>query len=257
VQTELSVTMVKRAMEERVHLVQQLEHVEKEVARLRLEQQAWEMEHCSHGQNCKNDAQQEAEPSHRYRDQFYQRSRNGTNRRSEEREFQQAPLSRMGFPRFEEGEPKIWLKKCVDYFHLYHVPETMWVMSASLHMEENTARWFQVYTLQNGLSSWEEFAQAVLQKFGTAEYFQTIDSLLDLRRKGTVDEYLKEFEVIRYAAAIHNPQLDETMFVAHFIMGLKQELQGHVQSHVPATVYRAAFLDLIQQTALEKQRQST
>jgi hypothetical protein len=31
-QTELSVTMVKRAMEERVHLVQQLEQVEKEVA---------------------------------------------------------------------------------------------------------------------------------------------------------------------------------------------------------------------------------
>ena len=140
----------------------------------------------------------------------------------------------MGFPRFEGGEPKIWLKKCGDYFHLYHVPETVWVMSASLHMEENAARWFQVYTLRNGLSSWEEFAQAVLQKFGTGDYFQAMDNLLELRQKGTVDEYLKEFEVIRYAAAIHNPQLDETMFVAHFIKGLKQELQGHVQSHVPA-----------------------
>ena len=78
---------------------------------------------------------------------------------------------------------------------------------------------------------------------------------MELRQKGTVDEYLKEFEVIRYAAAIHNPQLDETMFVAHFIKGLKQELQGRVQSHVPATVDRAAFLARIQQNVLEKQRQ--
>jgi hypothetical protein len=170
-QTELSATMAKRAMEERVRLAQQLEQVEKEVAGFRLEQQAREMEHGSHGQNHKDDAQQEAEPSHRYRDRFYQRSREETNRRSEEREFQQAPLPRMGFPRFEGGEPKIWLKKCVDYFHLYHVPETVWVMSASLHMEENAVRWFQVYTLRNGLSSWEEFAQAVLQKFGTGDYF--------------------------------------------------------------------------------------
>lgn len=78
------------------------------------------------------------------------------------------------------------------------------------------------------MSSWKEFAQAVLQK---------------------------EFEEIRYAAAIHNPQLDETMFVAHFIKGLKQEQQGHVQSHVLATVDRAAFLARIQQNVLEKQRQ--
>jgi hypothetical protein len=254
-QTELSATMAKRAMEKRVRLAQQLEQVEKEVAGFRLKQLAREMEHGNHGQNRKDDVQQEAEPSHMYRDQFYQRSREETNRRSEEREFQQAPLPRMGFPRLEGGEPKIWLKKCVDYFHLYHVPETVWVMSASLHMEENAARWFQVYTLWNGLSSWEEFAQAVLQKFGTGDYFQAMDNLLELRQKGTVDEYLKEFEVIRYAAAIRNPQLDETMFVAHFIKGLKQELQGHVQSRVPATVDRAAFLARIQQNVLENQRQ--
>jgi hypothetical protein len=135
-QTELSATMAKRAMEERVRLAQQLEQVEKEVAGFRLEQQAREMEHDSHGQNRKDDAQQEAEPSHRYRDQFYQRSREETNRRSEEREFQRP---RMGFPRFKGGEPKIWLKKCGDYFHLYHVLETVWVMFASLHMEENAA----------------------------------------------------------------------------------------------------------------------
>jgi hypothetical protein len=45
-QTELSATMAKRAMEERVCLAQQ---VEKEVAGFRLEQQAREMEHDSHG----------------------------------------------------------------------------------------------------------------------------------------------------------------------------------------------------------------
>jgi hypothetical protein len=62
------------------------------------------------------------------------------------------------------------LAKCVDYFALFHVPATVWVTSASLHMEGNASRWFEVYKLQHGLGSWQEFVQAVLQKFGVDEY---------------------------------------------------------------------------------------
>jgi hypothetical protein len=56
----------------------------------------------------------------------------------------------MMFPRFEGFEPKIWLRKCVDYFTLFHVPEAVWVTSASLNMEGNASRWFEVYKLQHG-----------------------------------------------------------------------------------------------------------
>lgn len=78
--------------------------------------------------------------------------------------------------------------------------------------------------------------------------------LMDLYQRGTVEEYLKEFDEIRYSTSVHNHTLDETLFVAHFIKGLKPELQGVVQSHLPTTVDRAALLAQMHQSILEKQK---
>jgi hypothetical protein len=80
-----------------------------------------------------------------------------------------------------------------------------------------------------------------------------MNKLLNVHQKGTVEDYLKEFEGIPYATTVHNPELDQTMYVAHFIKGLKSELQ----SHLPATVDRAALLAQVQQMVLEKQRQKS
>jgi hypothetical protein len=122
-----------------------------------------------------------------------------------------------------------------------------------LHMEGNASRWYEIYKLQHGLGSWEEFGDAVRAKFGVEEYSQAMNKLLNVHQKGTVEDYLKEFEGIPYATTVHNPELDQTMYVAHFIKGLKSELQ----SHLPATVDRAALLAQVQQMVLEKQRQKS
>jgi hypothetical protein len=69
-----------------------------------------------------------------------------------------------------------------------------------------------------------------------------------------MEEYKKAFDEARYATSVHNHDLDETLYVAHFIKGLKQELQGPVKSHVPASVEHATLLTKIQQGILDKQR---
>lgn len=163
-------------------------------------------------------------------------------RRVEELEFTNLPIPRMLFPKFGGGEPRIWIARCVDYFTLYRVPEPAWVVSASLNMEGNAKRWFQIFKIQHGLGSWEEFCGAVIQKFGAQEYSQAMQSLLNLRQVGSVEEYQKSFDDARYTTSVHNHTLDETLYVSQFVKGLKPELQGPVQSHVPESVERAAFL---------------
>jgi hypothetical protein len=81
-----------------------------------------------------------------------------------------------------------------------------------------------------------------------------MQSLLDIRQSGSMEEYKKVFDEARYATSIHNHDLDETLYVAHFIKGLKQELQGSVKSHMSASVEQAALLARIQQGILDKQR---
>jgi hypothetical protein len=170
------------------------------------------------------------------------RPRENGGRRVEDFEGGHLSIPRMSFPKFEGEEPRIWIDQCVDYFTLYRVPEPVWVMSASLNMEGNAKRWFHIFKIRYGPCSWEEFCDAVLLKFGSEEYSQAMQSLLDIRQSGSVEEYKKLFDEARYATSVHNHDLDETLYVAHFIKGLKQELQGPVKSHMPASVERAALL---------------
>lgn len=111
------------------------------------------------------------------------------------------------------------------------------------------------FKIQHGLGSWEEFCGAVIQKFGAQEYSQAMQSLLNLRQVGSVEEYQKSFDEARYTTSVHNHTLDETLYVSQFVKGLKPELQGPVQSHVPESVERAAFVAQVQQGILDKQRQ--
>jgi hypothetical protein len=130
----------------------------------------------------------------------------------------------------------------------------MWVPAASLHMEGNAARWLQVYKLNQRLGNWTQFCQAVQSKFGVDEYPKALRSLLDLRQKEGVEEYISEFDQARYCAAVRNTHLDETFFVTQFIRGLKPEIQGVVKVQLPSTVDRAALLAKMQQEILEKSK---
>lgn len=64
-------------------------------------------------------------------------------------------LPKMSFPQFDGVDPKIWKDKCQEYFKLYNISDSMKTSAASLHMEGNAARWYQVYKLHHGLVDWE------------------------------------------------------------------------------------------------------
>jgi hypothetical protein len=260
-QASLAADVAQKAMEERVRFAQQLEQTGKEVVELRLEQMARDMESSKSVLNGRprGAAPSPAPPENNrmYGGVPLHHNRDMGGRRIEEIEEGHLPIPRMPFPRFAGEEPRIWIDRCVDYFTLYRVPESVWVVSASLNMEGNASRWFQIFMIQYGPCSWEEFCEAVLLKFGSEEYSQAMQSLLEIRQTGSVEEYKKVFDEARYATFVHNHDLDETFFVAHFIKGLKQELQGPVKSHLPASVERAALLARIQQGILDKQRQKS
>jgi len=54
-------------------------------------------------------------------------------------------VPKLSFPRFDGANPTIWKSKCQDYFSLYNVPDAMKATFASLHIDDNAAKWLQVY----------------------------------------------------------------------------------------------------------------
>lgn len=137
-------------------------------------------------------------------------------------------IPKMLFPKFDDENPRIWVDKCHDYFTLYNIPNTMKTSTASLHLEDNAAKWYQVYKLQNGVVSWSTFTTAVETKFGAYDYRSALEDLLELKQTSSVEEYTKEFEALRFQVSMHNPGYDEVFFASHFIKGLKEEIRAVV-----------------------------
>jgi hypothetical protein len=73
-------------------------------------------------------------------------NRGGGHAQSEdELSFHCSALPKLSFPKFNGENPWIWIDKCGDYFRIFNIFECLWTTVASLHMEENTTKWLQVY----------------------------------------------------------------------------------------------------------------
>ena len=104
-------------------------------------------------------------------------------------------LPKLSFPRFDGSNPTIWKDKCVDYFTLCNIPETFWTTAAALHMDDNAAKWVQVYKQEHGLDSWSVFIEAIEQKFGAVDYRDALSTMFDLHQTAIADEYISAFEI--------------------------------------------------------------
>jgi hypothetical protein len=92
-------------------------------------------------------------------------------------------------------------------------------------MQGNKARWWRVYKMRHGVGGWGQFTRAVMSKFGEGEFPYAMIGLLNIFKKGSVEEYIQDFEDARYATLVHNPEMDETFYVTQFVKGLKGEIQ--------------------------------
>lgn len=55
--------------------------------------------------------------------------------------FSRLVVPKLSCPRFEGSNPRIWKDKCIDYFRICNVPDSMWPLVASLHMDGVASGW--------------------------------------------------------------------------------------------------------------------
>jgi len=98
-------------------------------------------------------------------------------------------------------------------------------------MDDNAAKWAQVYKQEHGLGSWSTFIEAVEKKFGDVDYRDALSSIFDLYQTATVEEYVSAFEDFQYQLSMHNRHLGEMFFVTQFIKGLTPEINAQCPCH--------------------------
>lgn len=95
-------------------------------------------------------------------------------------------LPKLNFPSFDGSYPKLWQKRCENYFSMYATDECVWVKAATMHFEGVAARWWQSIESRVASMSWRQFCQAIHDRFGREQHELVIRKLFHIRQTSTV-----------------------------------------------------------------------
>lgn len=113
-------------------------------------------------------------------------------------------------------------------------------------MEGQALIWFQVLEKSGGLKGWEEFAQALITRFGTDSSDDPMETLTMLKQTGTMEEYKCKFE----ALSSRLRGLSESYKLSCFLSGLRDDIRLPVRMFKPDNLLTAYSLAKIQEKHL-------
>jgi len=97
------------------------------------------------------------------------------------------------------------------------------------------------------IPKWQEFLQALEVHFAPSYYEDPRGSLFKLTQKGSVQDYLNEFERL----AKHIVGLPTTFLLSNFISGCTLDIHCEVQELQPQTLTQVATLAKLQKDKLK------
>ncbi len=135
-----------------------------------------------------------------------------------------SPHPKLEFPTFSGENPRLWVENCEYYFEIYQTPYSQWLNIASMHLSGKARTWKQSFFIQRQGINWEEFVEALYQRFGQTGERYLVREFNSLKQFGTVESYQEKFEELRTQLLFHNPQLSEEHFISCYIGGLREDL---------------------------------
>ncbi|KAJ8439033.1 hypothetical protein Cgig2_028479 [Carnegiea gigantea] len=123
----------------------------------------------------------------------------------------------------------------------YKAPESQRVDLTSIHLVGKAETLFASYiAVKKGVDS-DEFIVDICERFK-----EDLGS-----HKGSVDEYLEQFEEMKALLIQRTPLLPDSFFIDGFVGGLKPQLKPFVKALNPVTLTEAMNLARLQEEALE------
>ncbi|VFQ66499.1 unnamed protein product [Cuscuta campestris] len=146
--------------------------------------------------------------------------------------FDPTPRMRVDAPRFSGEDPTGWIFRVQKYFDYFLTPEPERFQLVAMLIDHPASEWFHYYQANNIEASWQEFLEAVHQRFDPDYYENYVGLLSKLTQTTTVMEYQTAFEAILNKVS----GVPESTLVAMYVAGLKQPVQRELNLRNPSTL---------------------
>ena len=145
---------------------------------------------------------------------------------------------KLDIPRFDGSAPSDWIFKITQFFEYHFTPEANRLTITSFYMEGSALAWFQWMMRNHQLTTWPCLLQTIEARFSHSLYEDPTGLLCKLTQKGTVKDYLNNFE----ALANRIVGLPPSFLLSCFISGLDPDICHEVQALQPFSFVHAAGL---------------
>ncbi|XP_024310364.1 uncharacterized protein LOC112268670 [Brachypodium distachyon] len=158
--------------------------------------------------------------------------------------------SRLEFPPFDGENPVNWRLKSEAYFRACGVHRELWIDTAVVYFSGAAELWLQWSQAHLRARTWDQFVEAIQEKFGRQEFQQHVRQFSRLRQTGTVLEYAEQFNAAMHRLRAHHASWDPLYFVTQFVDGLLAPIKVVVMLHRPPDLDTAVSLAVLQEEAL-------
>lgn len=136
------------------------------------------------------------------------------------------PHMKLEVPWFDGQDPLGWIFKIQQFFDYQGIPDAERLTVASFYMEGPALCWFQWMSRNGFLTSWQSMLQAMETRFAPSYYDDPYGALFKLHQRGTVNDYLSDFECLANRVV----GLAPSILLSCFISGLSSDLRREVQA---------------------------
>jgi hypothetical protein len=146
---------------------------------------------------------------------------------------------------FDGSNPKLWQRRCEEYFHWWNTPVQLWPSYASSLFVANVATWLEAYLHQTPQPSWTGFVAAVLTRFGRNQHQVLVRRLFHISRTSTIADYVQRFSQLMDQIAAYETKPDPVHYTTRFLDGLKPAVHVLVAIQQPPDLDTAYSLALL------------
>ena len=130
-------------------------------------------------------------------------------------------VKQVKLPTFSGMDPRGWLTRTETYFQIHGTPNDHRLPLAHICMEGVASHWFCILRELHHNMLWDDFKTELLNCFGGVANLSRYEQLATLHQRGTVDDFIDQFEPI--ASMI--PRETEALYLGYFMNGLHDAIK--------------------------------
>lgn len=153
----------------------------------------------------------------------------------------------MEFPQFDGRNPKMWQRRCENYFELYNVPTHMWIKMATMNFIHSAAFWLHSVEDSVRNCTWKELCHAVNHRFHRDQHNFLVRQFFHISQIGSVPEYIEQFDDLVHKLKAHDTHFDPILITNRFVDGLRHDIRAIIMMHKPLDLDTASSLAMLQE----------